>query len=130
MAHGVQDERRVFCVQERGRIGRVGQRQHAALRRGRLQPVPGGLQCVGKSVGRPQQRLGLRLAHHLAQRAQALAKNLLGQAKGGEQFARRCVANACGELQAQPVRQFVLFQQGGHGRAVKGTRLKVGGDEN
>ena len=111
-AKQVQHQRRIVQAQQRLRVTVVAQHHQLvtnAVRVVLLQPGPGGgQQC--RQLGRlAKQGLRLRAADHLSQRAAGLVKNGLWQAKGCHQLARRTVANAGGQRQAQPGSQFLAF---------------------
>ncbi len=107
----VQQQRRVGHVQQFGRKTGVAQGDHMAV--GRFgQPVVQAGQGGVEFGGRAQQGLcGLR-THHRPQGERALLEHRLGQAKSGQQFARRHRTNARREQQAQPTGEFVADHGG------------------
>ena len=92
--HAIQNQRRVFQLQQATRVGGVPQGQHAPLLRVRSQPIERAAQQVIDCGRGLAQRLCLRRTDHGTQRSLAALKNLLGESKCTQQLPRALVADA------------------------------------
>ena len=120
--HHVQHQRRIFDVEQGGRIGGIAQRRDAAVVSA-LQPVQRNFQLVGQTG-----RLGAKQAGQFAraqalQRGAALLENGLCRAESRKQLARRAIADAGRQRQPQPGLKFL----GVHGKKRMSEVLKPGG---
>ena len=101
-AHAIQNQRRVFQLQQATRVGGVPQGQHAPLLRVRSQPIERAAQQVIDCGRGLAQRLCLRRTDHGTQRSLAALKNLLGESKCTQQLPRALVADARRQRKPQP----------------------------
>jgi hypothetical protein len=111
LAHQVQQQRRVFDMEQRNGVGRVTQRRDPALDVAVcfFKPMPCALGQGLKPGWHIQQRGGLLRADQLVQRLFRLREHRLRQAERGQQLAHRGIAHTRGQRQSQPGGEFVAF---------------------